>query len=222
MNTKRQTIWLVSMLSLMVVLSAYYLFTDTVGEVENVSETDGSQQFAATDEVLIDEHSTEAEMLDGIAGDITDGTLNTEASQSEAPQSETAIPDEKVLQKVQAGAQNGQDYLAALEIKRNDELSKEVERLFEITLDTKKSSEEIAKAAEEIRKIEEIQFKVSDLEDQLMRDFENVVITEEKGKWKVVVQADKLERSQAVTIIDMVIKNLQVAPSKIAGIQFVQ
>lgn len=31
MNGKRQTIWLVSMLSLMVVLSAYYLFTEDSG-----------------------------------------------------------------------------------------------------------------------------------------------------------------------------------------------
>lgn len=30
MNNKRQTIWLVSMLSLMVILSAYYLFTEDV------------------------------------------------------------------------------------------------------------------------------------------------------------------------------------------------
>ncbi|KUP21400.1 SpoIIIAH-like family protein [Paenibacillus sp. DMB5] len=31
MKGKRQTIWLVSMLSLMVVLSAYYLFTEDTG-----------------------------------------------------------------------------------------------------------------------------------------------------------------------------------------------
>ena len=33
MNNKRQTIWLVSMLSLMVILSAYYLFTEDSGPV---------------------------------------------------------------------------------------------------------------------------------------------------------------------------------------------
>ena len=55
-----------------------------------------------------------------------------------------------------------------------------------------------------------------------MQDFENVVITEEKGKWKAVVQANKLERSQAVTIMDMMILNLQITPNMIAGVQFVQ
>jgi stage III sporulation protein AH len=48
MNAKRQTIWLVSMLSLMVVLSAYYLFTEDSGKVDlttasgNVSSTSNS------------------------------------------------------------------------------------------------------------------------------------------------------------------------------------
>ena len=43
MNGKRQTIWLVSMLSLMVVLSAYYLFTEDSG-VSAPTETAGTIQ----------------------------------------------------------------------------------------------------------------------------------------------------------------------------------
>ncbi|MDO7905168.1 SpoIIIAH-like family protein [Paenibacillus sp. JX-17] len=42
MNNKRQTIWLVSMLSLMVVLSAYYLFTEDSGPAK--TPVAGSQQ----------------------------------------------------------------------------------------------------------------------------------------------------------------------------------
>ncbi|MDT2191465.1 SpoIIIAH-like family protein [Paenibacillus larvae] len=38
MNGKRQTIWLVSMLSLMVLLSAYYLFTEGVGKLKDVTQ----------------------------------------------------------------------------------------------------------------------------------------------------------------------------------------
>ncbi|ANS74935.1 hypothetical protein AWM70_10265 [Paenibacillus yonginensis] len=47
MKTKRQTIWLVSMLSLMVVLSAYYLFTEDSGPAATKS-ADG-QQVAVSD-----------------------------------------------------------------------------------------------------------------------------------------------------------------------------
>jgi stage III sporulation protein AH len=224
MNTKRQTVWLVSMLSLMVILSAYYLFTDNSNQIDTVSETDNSEQLSTVDEVLLDEHTDVGELSNGLVDDITDATLIDEADQiaSEPEQTEPAVPDKQVLDNVQTGAQNGEDYLSALVMKRNEALSKDAERLMGITSDPKRSNEEVVKAEEELGKIEDMQYRISDLEDQLMQDFENVVITEEKGKWKAVVQTDKLERSQAVTIIDMMIQNLQITPSKIAGVQFVQ
>ncbi len=239
MNTKRQTVWLVSMLSLMVVLSAYYLFTDSVNETDKVSETEESSQLVTIDGSLVDEGDLVAS---GLVDDLTDATLIDEASveewteqteaqledqqvemeQTEADQPEAAVPDKQILEDIQAGAKNGEDYLSDLLMKRNDALAKEAERLLAITSDPKKSNEEMVKAQDELAGIEDMQYKISDLEDQLMKDFENVVITEEKGKWKAVVQADKLERSQAVSIMDMMIQNLQITPNKIAGVQFVQ
>jgi|DewCreStandDraft_2_1066082.scaffolds.fasta_scaffold10394_4 stage III sporulation protein AH len=227
MNTKRQTIWLVSMLSLMVILSAYYLFTDSVDDIDMVTESENTGQIATADEVLLDEHATEEQFASGLLDDITDATLIEEVDQLAVEQVEdeqlTAdVPDEEVLENIQAGAQNGEDYLSALVIQRNEALYKDAERLLEITSNPKSSNEEVVKAEEELQQIEDMQYRISDLEDQLMQDFENVVITEEKGKWKAVVQADKLERSQAVTIFDMMILNLQITPSKIAGVQLVQ
>jgi len=68
MNNKRQTIWLVSMLSLMVILSAYYLFTDDAGTkappVAESTQVDGqkpntgqeaSGSTGAVDELVINE-----------------------------------------------------------------------------------------------------------------------------------------------------------------------
>ncbi|KOP63933.1 mutants block sporulation after engulfment (stage III sporulation) [Bacillus sp. FJAT-18019] len=68
MNNKRQTIWLVSMLSLMVILSAYYLFTDDSGTkappVAESTQVDGQKPSAgqeasgstgAVDELVINE-----------------------------------------------------------------------------------------------------------------------------------------------------------------------
>lgn len=66
MNNKRQTIWLVSMLSLMVILSAYYLFTDDSGTkappVAESTQVDGQKPGAgqeangtAGDELVVNE-----------------------------------------------------------------------------------------------------------------------------------------------------------------------
>lgn len=74
MNNKRQTIWLVSMLSLMVILSAYYLFTDDSGPAAppvadstqaNGLKLDGGAQ-AGGGEVVVNE--VEQEGMDGDAG----------------------------------------------------------------------------------------------------------------------------------------------------------
>ncbi len=55
MNAKRQTIWLVSMLSLMVVLSAYYLFTEDVNKLDLAStETINKSQEVKIDMSQVD------------------------------------------------------------------------------------------------------------------------------------------------------------------------
>jgi stage III sporulation protein AH len=224
MNTRRQTIWLVSMLSLMVVLSAYYLFTDNIDELDVASENE-EVNHTVIDAVEVDEHSdlTELDELLASAGQL-DGTSPSAESKSDKGTDEGLVTindsDKKTLQKVQAGAQSGEEVLASIDMKRTQALQKETEQLMEIALDPKKTVDEVASAENRLQMIEETQAKVSDLEDQLMREYENVIITEDKGKWNVIIQADKLQRSEAVTIIDMVNEQLQVSPSKIA-VEFV-
>jgi stage III sporulation protein AH len=227
MNTKRQTIWLVSMLSLMVVLSAYYLFTDNVDELETTSSKEDTEQMVTMDEISVDENLTDEQLsMMGSWEDMEDVIANDEAdpmdTQSDQVQTKMVKSDKEVLEHVQAGAKSGEEYFSALLIKRNEALANDTERLLGITVDPEKSDAELVKAQEQLEAIENMQYKISDLEDQLMQDYENAVITEEKGKWKAIVQADKLERSQAVSIMDLMIQNLGITPNKIAGVQFVQ
>ena len=66
MNNKRQTIWLVSMLSLMVILSAYYLFTgDPAPSSPPIADSTqaSGQDAAASDEIVV------SEVVDGADGD---------------------------------------------------------------------------------------------------------------------------------------------------------
>lgn len=87
MKGKRQTIWLVSMLSLMVVLSAYYLFTEDSGvsvpketagsmQVDNIkSGADGAQSPALDSGLVINEVSTQ-----GVTGDAGNATVKEDSS----------------------------------------------------------------------------------------------------------------------------------------------
>lgn len=108
MNGKRQTIWLVSMLSLMVVLSAYYLFTEDSG-MSAPTETAGSIQVkgnlqdsagvtfptVGNEGVVVNEVVTE----DEDTNDSTDGTSDKAAADTGAVIPETGSADSDVVVK---------------------------------------------------------------------------------------------------------------------------
>lgn len=211
MNTKRQTIWLVSMLSLMVVLSAYYLFTDDVNELDLSADP-----APAGTEIKVDA------VTGGTASESDGGTASeSDADAADKGASETAADanaqktDQEVLKQVSAKAVSGSDYFVAAQMKRTEELAKETERLIAITVDPKKSNEEVVQAQTELTKLQDLDEKVTRLEETLTKDYPNAVVLQDGGKWRVVVQAEKLEKSEGVSIIDQVTKELNVTPDKV-------
>lgn len=72
MNNKRQTVWLVSMLSLMVILSAYYLFTEDSGPV-NAPVADSQQ----VDGIKQGEAKETAGILDPTEGLVVNEVVNS-------------------------------------------------------------------------------------------------------------------------------------------------
>ncbi|MCS7461642.1 SpoIIIAH-like family protein [Paenibacillus doosanensis] len=260
MNTKRQTIWLVSMLSLMVVLSAYYLFTEDVNKLDFAAEStvtdpsakeivvntndlngkqpaadakSGAQTDVKTDaaapagkQQTTDSTKTDAKASGAKAETSTDAKTNADTgakqdakadpqATSKANEEQVSAADAKVLQQVQTQAKSGTDYFISLGLKRDEDLAKQSEKWVTILSDTKQTAEAAANAATELKKIEENSAKVSDLEESLMKDFPQAVITEEGSKWKVTVQSTKLEKSQAVSIVDKVMQEMNVGPDKV-------
>lgn len=83
MNSKRQTIWLVSMLSLMVVLSAYYLFTEDSGSSKTPkTPVADSQQVSGADKSSAKETASKTTTESGVelTEVITDGKVNENAA----------------------------------------------------------------------------------------------------------------------------------------------
>jgi stage III sporulation protein AH len=198
MNSKRQTVWLVSMLSLMVVLSAYYLFTDDVNDLEVNSK-----------ELTLNEIKLDASQAAQLKS-------KQAASEVSAKTSEKQLTDAEILKQIQTQGKSGAQFFDQLKISRVEELSKRMESLLKIINDPSQNNTEAASQAyEEYYQIQELDEKVDHLEALLMRDFENAIVTQEENKFKVIVQANKLEKSQAVTIFDMMMKEMSVSPDKI-------
>ncbi len=247
MNAKRQTIWLVSMLSLMVVLSAYYLFTEDVNKLDlATTETINKTQEVKIDMSQVDPaNAAKTDVKATTGGDVkvdtkavtpqnstktdaktevkTDAKTTTTQDASKATKPNTAKTDDQVLKIVeeQARTTSASDYFTNEQMKQRDYFSKTSSDLMEIIIDSKKTPEVVAKATNDLAKLTDIQEKVENLQDVLMKDFPQAIINQDGNKWKVTVQSDKLEKSQGVTIVDMVMKELGTGPENIK-IQYVR
>ncbi|MFC0214203.1 SpoIIIAH-like family protein [Paenibacillus chartarius] len=245
MNAKRQTIWLVSMLSLMVVLSAYYLFTEDTATVDLTTAGTAIEGAASTPVTLDLKDPTAAKVdskdaakvevkpdpahpttpagattTDSKATDAktpaagTNGTDKATSGGTDASKT-TAQTDAQILDKMTTAALSGSDFFIEQQMKRTEEFSKLTEDLIAITGDSKKSTQEVEKAFNEIDKLQKLSTSMMTLEDQLKKDFPQAVVMKDGNQFKISVQAEKLERTQAVTIIDLAMKELNVSQDKV-------
>lgn len=207
MNNKRQTIWLVSMLSLMVVLSAYYLFT------EDVKDFDVQEQQAMLNEVKLD-----VKDLEQVKANTT--AVDDKAAQVSSQETKKTAAKDEVSTKASAQVKSASDYFDGQQLKRTEDFAKRTEKLLTIITDSKQNNEAISKAYEDMNKIQEMEAKITGIEEKLMKDYARAMVSEEANKWKVVVQSDKLEKSEAVSIVDLVMQEMQIGPEKIT-VQYV-
>ncbi|MBO9605625.1 MAG: SpoIIIAH-like family protein [Paenibacillaceae bacterium] len=270
MNTKRQTIWLVSMLSLMVVLSAYYLFTEDSGKLKVADDGTGTEEIKV-DSQEIAPPATGSTAKDAGTADsgkaVTQGTgQDTKATDAKPTASPSAKPgvasptptkspaaspkpssaattdtksatdskassgtdakatsaqagdskktDAEVLKQLSAQGQSGADYFTAMLLQRNEDFSKETERLMGIITDMKQTTDAATKANDDLFMIQQREEQINSVEEKLAKDYHNAVVLQDSGKWKIVVQNDKLDKSQAVAIVDMAAKEMNVGADK--------
>lgn len=257
MKSNRQTIWLVSMLSLMVILSAYYLFTEESGTkapkvaegqqvsvqdksnakdtalvqtqdgtiVTEVSDLTGTGEKEVTTKESAPEKNDPASADDKSKEDATTGKTtqskdNTQADKATETDKSTgtAIPEQKdaeVIKKIEAQGTAGNDAITNYQYQRATENSKMSDKLLQVIADQGKSVEDSAKAQKELAALQDKESKISDIEVKLQQQFANAVVTEKDSQYTVVVLSDKLEAKQAVSIVDLVIKELGVTQDKV-------
>lgn len=273
MNNKRQTVWLVSMLSLMVILSAYYLFTEDSGPVNapvaDSQQVDGIKQGEAketagildpTEGLVVNEvvNSGEVESDPSAAGTADDPvategkeTGNTEKTPAVEPgenkgeagkeadketdkgaattpetegqtEGTATKTDEEVLKEMeeQNTTASASSQFQNYQWQREESNNRKYEELMTVAGDLSKTPEENAKATEQLRTLEEKEAKITGIEETLSQQFANAIVQEDADKYKVVVLSDKLDVKQAVSIVDLVMKELAVSQNKIS-VQYV-
>lgn len=213
MNSKRQTIWLVSMLSLMVVLSAYYLFSEDVNKLDLNAEGTMLEDINVINEISGHEHPGEAapEVVTDVDGEPAEGTEGEQTPQT----------DQEVISRLESQQASGEEYFAAMAIQRTEEFSKQWDELMTIADSKEKSDAEVGEALEKIQNLESKIAKLDNIESILSQSYAQAVVLEDNNKWKVVVQSDKLEKSEAVSIADLVMEEMNIGAEKLQ-IQVIQ
>jgi len=122
--------------------------------------------------------------------------------------------DEAVLSNL--NNQKGRAYFDNIELQRRTKVSEEEERLNNIIADTTNNTQDQAAAAiEDLHRLDATEERISSLEEKLLATYENAVVEQDNDNFKVVVQADKLNKAQAVSIVETATKELQVTPDRV-------
>lgn len=211
MRNKRQTIWLVSMLGLMVVLSAYYLFTDDVNEMDIASADFNADEIALS---AIEQSELAKELT---MEELTGEDLWSEEHSGHSAEMEEVgtLTNEEILKQVEAQATSGQDFFTSMQLERMEEMDKESDQLLRIITDSNENTSSMNQAFEKLQQMEDQLSKMTNIEEQLMEQFSQVFIEQDNNQWKVYVQSNNLEKSQAVSILDTVMNELGTSASQV-------
>ncbi|GIO30738.1 MULTISPECIES: SpoIIIAH-like family protein [Paenibacillus] len=278
MNSKRQTIWLVSMLSLMVVLSAYYLFTEDSGSTKTPKTPVADSQQVNSDKTSSkDTASKTTENGVGITEVITDGKVNenaaapktgasgedaskgtakdtskdtakdtskdkTDEAAAKTDGKDTAAKDtssdktaaagntgsgknakagksdDDVLKEVAAQKSSGASQIESYLMQREQKNQTKYNELMAAMNDMSKKPSETAKAYDELTALDTKESKITGIEEELEHkySFANAFVKEENDKYQVLVLSDKPDVKQAVSIVELVMKELNVTQDKVS------
>ncbi|WP_336771769.1 SpoIIIAH-like family protein [Paenibacillus sp. MMO-58] len=209
MNTKRQTIWLVSMLSLMVVLSAYYLFTQDTKSPDMLS--DGTQQ---------EQKAGATEASSGNNSQIVVDQVDPAGKASASDDKSISDADKQVLDQLESQGGVDSSVFAQAEEKRSELNSTQQDKLMSDITNLQNPDDSKA-AMEQLDQLEEKNSKLTSIENELMKTFQQAIVNQEGNGYKVLVESDKLDKSQAANIIDLVMKTLGVDADQVS-VQFIK
>ncbi|PLT34753.1 SpoIIIAH-like family protein [Bacillus sp. V5-8f] len=177
MLLKKQTVWLLTMLSLVVVLSVYYLTTPEKQPTNMVGTEEKEEKQQQTAEV------------------------NKEEAKQPVAKKETKDGATVVTREA------GDDAFEALRMELSDLRSKQKEELTAIVANTKLSAEEISDAKQKIEELNQVEEKETIIEKLVMAmDYDAALVRVNGKDVDITVKSGKLSPSAANSIIQLVNK----------------
>jgi len=191
MILRKQTVWLLTMLAVMVVLSGYYL-------VKGPGE-----------QPAIGEEPKQVEPLMGVEVD----TKQTDQPPTDAtPVEAKSTTVEEATPKAAADLPAGSDYFQGYKLKREAMMQQQKDEQMKIMTSSEATPQAVAEAKKKHDELSDMEAKVLALEELIKAEgYKDVVVNAQNGTVSVIVQKDGLEAKEAVHIIGLVKQHMKVS-----------
>ncbi|PGK36298.1 stage III sporulation protein AH [Bacillus anthracis] len=207
---KKQTVWLLTMLSLVVVLSVYYVTTpDKMNTASPATGEKIGQEKQGTDKAVTNEAPKETPKKENTSKE----TSNKETDKKESAKKETSKKEANVT------VQSSDENFTALRMQMDDQRSEQKARLQEVMNSAKSSATEKSKAKDNFDAITTMETKQELLETVIKSQggYKDALVRADGTDIRVTVKAAKHSQKEANKIIQLVRSE---GGSKDVGVKF--
>ncbi|MEK3658849.1 SpoIIIAH-like family protein [Paenibacillus sp. FSL F4-0236] len=201
--------------------SATTAVKDDSSKAKAAADSDNSEK-ASTDTAAKDSSKTSDTAAKDTAAKDT-ATKDTAAKDTAATTTSKtpAKNDKEILDEVASQSVSASSMFTNYLYEREQKNLKSQQDLLALINNMEKTPADNAVAQEQLLNLEEKESKITGIEEQLQQKYGEAIVKEEAGdSYKVVVLSDKLDVKQAVSIVDLVMKELSVSQDKVS-VQYV-
>ncbi|WP_339244300.1 SpoIIIAH-like family protein [Paenibacillus sp. FSL H8-0282] len=188
------------------------------------AKTDESTTTAAKDDsskAAANSSDSEKATTDTAAKDAAKTDTSAKDTAANTTTKTPAKNDKEILDEVASQSVSASSMFTNYLYEREQKNLKNQQDLLALINDMDKTPADNAVAQEQLLNLEEKESKITGIEEQLQQKYGEAIVKEEAGdSYKVVVLSDKLDVKQAVSIVDLVMKELSVSQDKIS-VQYV-
>ena len=203
---KKQTVWLLTMLSLVVVLSVYYIMSpESKNTVQMQSEKSASDSGEVATEKAPAKQDTKEKSGTETEKGKEDGTKGTKDSSADKETSAEASEKGTVVTETA-----DDDLFTTYRLDLEDARSKEREELNAIVSSDDATAKEKSEAYDKMTALSEVEGTEKQLETLIKtQGYEDALVNAEGDKINITVKSDKHSKSKATAIIDLVAKEIK-------------
>ncbi|MFS0656367.1 SpoIIIAH-like family protein [Bacillus sp. 179-C3.3 HS] len=195
---KKQTVWLLTMLSLVVVLSVYYIMSPQGENAVTVEDTKPKG---------VEEKKTETEkgMEKGTEEKSTDKETKDKETNGKQEDVETSGEEGKVVSE-----QTDDELFTTYRLELEDKRSKQREEFNEIVSSDNATAQEKSEAYDQMTALSDAEGTERQLETLIKtKGYKDALVSAEGDKVSITVRSDKKSKSQAADIIDLVTNEIK-------------